>query len=297
MGNRVEKTKKINIKDIQIRDPFILNDKRNDAFVLYGTTDKDPWHTGESFLAFKSCDLEVWEGPYKVFEKTADFWGVKNFWAPEVWYYKGKYFMFATFTSATGKRGTQILVSNSPVGNFKPHSDKMITPETWMCLDGTLHVDQNKTPWLVFCREWTEVRDGRIYAVQLATDLTCTVGEPILLFNASDAAWPTSIDEEGENFITDGPFLTTLENGALNLLWSSSSHGQYSVGQAISPNGSILGPWIHVDEPLLFEDAGHCMILDSGREQYLVAHAPNDTPNERVTFFEVLFEKGQIKLK
>jgi len=296
MKNIVE-NKSINIRDIQIRDPFILNDKENNEFVLYGTTDKDPWNTGEGFLAYRSHDLEVWKGPYEVFEKTDTFWGVKNFWAPEVWYYKNKYYMFATFCSKEGKRGTQILVSNSPVGKFKPHSEKMITPETWMCLDGTLHVDQTNTPWLVFCREWTEVHDGRIYAVQLSEDLTCTVGEPTLLFNASDAAWPTSIDEAGKDFITDGPFLTTSENGALNLLWSSSSNGKYSVGQAISYNGSILGPWVHLDEPLLDEDAGHCMIFDSGRGKYLVAHAPNDTPNERVTLFEVLLQKGEMKLK
>ena len=46
----------IHRSDIQIRDPFILVE--GDCYYLFGTTDKDPWKEGHSFLCYKTTDLE-----------------------------------------------------------------------------------------------------------------------------------------------------------------------------------------------------------------------------------------------
>lgn len=95
--------------------------------------------------------------------------------------------MFASFKADGIPRATQTLVADQPEGPYVANSVQPVTPAGWECLDGTLFVDQQNKPWMVFCREWIEVTDGEMYAVQLADDLIVTVGEPVLLFSASQA--------------------------------------------------------------------------------------------------------------
>lgn len=279
------------LTDIQMRDPFVLADPESSVYYLYGTTDKDPWKArGTGFSMYQSKDLLAWEGPFTVFTPPPNFWGTHNFWAPEVHRYGNRYYLFASFKAEHRCRGTQILVSDSPCGPFLPVSDRPATPPTWECLDGTLYVDHLNKPWIVFCHEWVQVNDGEICATPLSDDLSTPIGEPILLFRASEASWPKKLmRRDGSGFmdarVTDGPFLHTTRTGALLMLWSSVAQEGYAMGYATSQSGSILGPWIQTEEALVTCDGGHGMIFTSftGR-LYLTYHSPNKTPNERPFF-------------
>ena len=70
--------------------------------------------------------------------------------------------------------------------------------------DGTLYVEDG-VPYMIFCHEWSQVTDGEICIVRLSDDLKRTVGEPKILFKASQPIWASSKINGG--FITDGPFL------------------------------------------------------------------------------------------
>jgi len=273
--------------DIRIRDPFVLADQQTRTYYLYGTTDENVW-TGPAsgFQAYKSKDLQEWEGPFQAFSPAPDFWADQHFWAPEVYEWRGAYYMLATFKSDTRCRGTQILKSPSALGPFKPLSDKPVTPSEWECLDGTLFIDKNGAPWMVFCREWLQVQDGEMYAMPLSEDLQAAVGEPILLFKASSAPWTKPVREV--NYVTDGPFLYETENSGLEMIWSSHSEKGYAVGVARSASGEIEGPWIQEEKPLLNEDGGHGMMFqDFAGEQRLAIHTPNKSPRERAVFLNV----------
>ena len=76
--------------EIQIRGPFILT--HNGYYYLYGTTGKDAWTGGSGFEAYKGTDLENWEPLGNVFDRSQSYWGKVNFWAPEVYEYKGIHF-------------------------------------------------------------------------------------------------------------------------------------------------------------------------------------------------------------
>lgn len=287
-------------EEIQIRDPYIL--VHEGEYYLYGTTDKDCWgDKGEGFNSYKSHDLENWEGPFEAFRPAADFWADRHFWAPEVYYYEGKFYMFASFKHPEHSRGTQILVSDKPEGEFVPLTDGPVTPEDWECLDGTLYID-NGEPWMVFCREWTEVIDGEMYAVKLKQDLTGTAGEPKLLFRASQAPWTIGAKQtvRGEAclaYVTDGPNLYKTEDGTLLMLWSSIGEKGYAVGLARSDNGRIDGNWEHIAKPLFEENGGHGMIFKAkDGKKYVALHKPNKTPNERPCFFEVCEKDGVLEL-
>ena len=267
-------------KDINIRDPFILT--HDGKYYMYGTRAKLTWDhnlNGYGFDVYVSEDKENWQGPISIFEKQEGFWGQYDYWAPEVHYYNGKFYMFASFKGDGYHRGTAILVCDTPNGVFKEHTSGAITPSDWECLDGTLYVE-NGTPYIVFCHEWTQVHDGEICALQLTPDLKNPVGEPILLWRASQATWRYDHSGQGD-YVTDGPFL--IRNGNdLVCIWSSFSKGEYVEAISRSDNGSVLGNWT-IDDKLMYEkNGGHGMIFtDLCGELNFVYHTPNETPNER----------------
>jgi hypothetical protein len=183
-----------------------------------------------------------------------------------------------------------VLVADGPLGPFTPLSDGPVTPWDWDCLDGTLYVDDDGDPWMVFCHEWTQARDGEICAMRLSPDLAAAAGEPLLLFRASEAPWSAPLHGRAPgSYVTDGPFLRRDRFGALRMLWSSfGAAGNYCIGVATSESGTILGPWRQSATPLYEADGGHGMLFDGpdGRE-YLAIHTPNQTPLERPIFVEV----------
>ena len=260
------------------------------TYYLYGTTDKNCW-TGPfvGFDVYQSSDLEEWVGPHPAFRPSEDFWADQNFWAPEVFRYGDRYYMFASFKKEGVARGTQILAAAHPHGPFVPHSSGPVTPRDWECLDGTLFVDDDNTPWMVFCHEWVQVSDGEILAVPLNPELTSAVDQPQLLFRASEAPWSRPIVRNGKkHFVTDGPFLWKTKNGELVMLWSSMGTQGYAMGIARSTTGSILGPWVQDPKPIYEQDGGHGMMFRTfdGR-LILTFHTPNNTPDERPIFLEL----------
>jgi arabinan endo-1,5-alpha-L-arabinosidase len=136
--------------------------------------------SGLGFDGITSTGLLTWEGPFPVFRPPGDFWADRNCWAPEVYACRGRYFMFASFKATEICRGTQLLAAESPQGPFHPLSAGPVTPPDWECLDGTLFLVTDSTPWMVFCHEWVQVSDGEICALPLSADLASAAGEPIV---------------------------------------------------------------------------------------------------------------------
>ena len=280
--------------DIHIRDPFILPD--GGRYYLYGSRGGETWGRCTGLDVYVSDDLENWSEPTECFTPPAGFWSEKNFWAPEVHLYRGRYYMFASFISDTRNRGTQILAADSPMGPFEPHSDGPVTPEEWMCLDGTLYVDEKNTPYMIFCHEWVQVKDGEMCAVELTPDLRAPVGEPFLLFRASQL--PGVRELESKDYVTDGPFMYRMESGKLLMIWSSFGAEGYLEAMAESEDNTLRGKWVNHEELLFSKDGGHGMIFRAydGRLMF-VCHSPNQPPHERPKMVEICEEGGLLKVK
>ncbi len=274
------------LENIHIRDPFILPVDEEKRYYLFGT------HASHAvdFPVYWSMDLKMWEGPVIAFEKHEEFWGDREFWAPEVHRHRGRFFMFASFNAPGRRRATQILVADNPQGPYRVHGDGPVTPPDWDCLDGTLFIGEDKQPWIVFCHEWTQTRDGEICARKLSPDLSKAEGDPILLFRAYAAPWVVEVGFGGprKGFVTDGPFLHRTKEGALLMLWSSFSQKGYVQSYAYSESGHLSGPWVQQKIPWFDEDAGHGMLFRcfDGR-QMLVLHRPNGGGRERAHLFEI----------
>ena len=290
--------KKLKTSEIPIRDPFVVPVSEQGLYYLYGSTDADIWSgKGCGFDVYRSNNLRDWQGPFPVFRPWPGFWADKNYWAPEVHLYKGRYYMLASFYADGYCRGTQIMAADTPMGPFEKHSDGPVTPKDWDCLDGTLLIEDGK-PWIVFCREWTMIGDGQICAMRLNDDLSESIGEPQTLFSASDAAWARQLKVEVDNVpfkiahVTDGPFMYRTDNDNLLMLWSSFTHygkAEYALGAAYSESGKIVGPWKHGSEPLFSNDGGHGMLFTRFDGQLmLILHSPNKPVGcERARFIPV----------
>lgn len=294
--------KKLQLPDIQIRDPFVLPLEKEEKYYLFGSTDKNIWGPGTGFDAYVSDDLNYWDGPYPVFRPDSGFFSDTNFWAPEVYAYDGQYYMFATFRRKDNRLlGTAVLASKQPLGPYVPHSDGPVTPKSWSSLDGSLYLDDAMQPWMVFCHEWQQVTDGEICAVRLSTDLKQASGEPEVLFRASEAPWTTPYVSptypDRDNYVTDGPFLFRTSSGELCMLWAGFIDNRYALGLARSSSGQLSGPWLHKAEPLYRNDGGHGMVFrDFNGELILTLHSPNRTPDERPIFLQLSEEDRGIKL-
>ena len=286
----------LNTNQINIRDPYVVPLLEQSKYLMTGTHGATTWEgTGLGFDFYLSADLEIWEGPFPAFRPEPDFWGTINHWAPEIHYFNNQWYLFASFKSDGVPRGTQIFRAGTVTGPFIPFTEGPQTPADWECLDGTLYIDDDHTPWMVFCHEWVQVQDGEICAIQLSEDLSHAVSEPVLLFRATEAPWVTS--HQPGNYVTDGPFLMRLQDGNLVMIWSSFRNGSYALGTAISTTGKITGPWEQSNSPLFEKDGGHGMLFTTFTGQLMLSlHQPNDTPNERPVFVPVEVSGGNLKI-
>ena len=273
--------------EINIRDPFILN--VDNTYYLYGTRAANFGVKTGGFDVYTSKDLVNWSEPAECFNsKSAGFNGGVN-WAPEVHIYNGMYYMFATFTKENGLRGTYILKSESPLGPFELHSEGAVTPYEWESLDGTLYINMQGVPYLVFCHEHTQIIDGTICFVQLSEDLKRAVGEPVTLFSGSSPYWADK-KPDGEHYITDGPFMFRTKTNELLMIWSTFIGHNYIEALVRFKDGELGTDFEHLD-PIITDDGGHGMIFKKQDKLYLTFHSPNKTDYERVKLIEII-DKG-----
>ena len=280
-----------------IRDPFVL--VYGQKYFMYGTGAAK----GLGYGCYVSEDLKNWAGPVNVFSAPSDFDGTNNFWAPECHYYNGNFYLFATyFSKTTQHRGVSIFKSSSPLGPFEEITNGHITPHDWDAIDGTLYIDEDDQPWMVFVHEWTCTDDGvgRMDAAKLSDDLTTFIEDPIELFRANDPVWTSSQ-------VTDGPFLYKNEKGKLMMLWSNGdSTGNYAVALSSSDNGKLTGNWKHGFRPLYRKgryfpnNGGHPMLFTDLNDHLMMGiHSPNNsTPDNQTAamFYEIQDTDNTLKI-
>ncbi|MGL1957856.1 MAG: glycoside hydrolase family 43 protein [Colwellia sp.] len=311
------------IDTLNIHDPAILADPKSKKYYVY-----DSFHYGDKneklvapngragVEAYWSVDLINWHGPKLIYDVEEDSWAQSQHapWAPEVSYYKGKYYLFLTLHNYDKqvkqnknsnehaiqnrppqvKRASQIFYSDSPLGPFKRFENKAHTPEDEMALDGTLWIEDGQA-WMIYCQEWIQTGSGLIKAIRLAEDLSSTQGEAITLFSADEVDWTAKTTKfNGEKItavVTDGPWPYRSSNGRLMLLWSSWNKDKskaYTTSIAYSDNGKLTGNWLHRKEPLISGDRGHGNIFTNFDGELMMSlHRYFKQPHTRLQLFTI----------
>jgi len=249
---------------ISMSDPFIFPDEKTKTYYLTGTGGR----------LYKSQDLKMWTGPYKIIDLTGTW--MDSLWvaAAEIHQFNDKYYLAGTWSDHTTlieavprrynvpRNQTQLLVSDNIEGPYKPlvqEFDFCLGPEDWDIIDGTMDY------------------------FPLSKDLTHRTSEPVTIFRASEAPWSKEMNSIGEatfgmkmpGWVTDGPQLFRTQTGKLGMLWSSWGVNRYAQGIAYSTSGSIKGPWVQEEEAFKGDNSGHGMLFTTfeGKRLYVVHHS------------------------
>jgi hypothetical protein len=279
--------KTISLDEISMSDPFVFPDEKTKTYYLTGTGGR----------LYKSKDLKMWTGPYKIIDLTGTW--MDSLWvaAAEIHHLGDKYYLAGTWSDHTTlieaiprrynvpRNQTQLLVADVPEGPYKPlvaEYDFCLGPEDWDIIDGTLY-QENDTTYMVFVHEWTQLIDGTMDFMPLSGDLTHGTAEPTTIFRASEAAWAKEMNSIGEatfgmkmpGWVTDGPQLFRTQTGKLAMLWSSWGAHRYAQGVAYSESGSIKGPWVQEEKAFKGDNSGHGMIFTTfeGKRLFIIHHA------------------------
>ena len=266
----------------------ILPHEESKTYYLY--TSAGPRQLGEArsgVVAYKSKDLETWEGPHVVLKVPDGIWAnpAHGAWASEVHFYRGKYYVFVTLHNRDtlieqpaegmarqlpGQGGTTSYAGGPRFswGNPLRGPSSLSRRQTAAARElhdlgrHTLGGGRHSPGWL-YCHEWIQILDGTVEAIPLSADLSRAVGEPIYLFKGSDAPWfqdNQKVSKEPKTYVTDGPELYRTKTGKLLMLWSAYRDGLYVETVAHSLTGRLRGPW-RQGEPLVGDDSGHGMLF------------------------------------
>lgn len=304
-GNHMHEVRHdVPLDSIWLSDPAVLADPVTHLYYM----------TGTGGMQWRSKDLKLWDGPYRIIEPDTTSWmGSRPMvWAAEPHLYNGRYYYFGTFTNRSSiiaenhngqipRRSCHILVSDKAEGPFRPMGEALYVRPDVPTLDATFFVDTDSLPWLLYCEEWLINDNGTVEAVRLNEDLSATVGESMVLFRAFDSPWSLNDAGTGPNQVTDGPFAFRTGTGRLGIFWTSWNNGVYTTGVAYSVSGKMEGPWQQLQDPILPGNFGHAMLFRDFDGRYMMAvHSNRNLPGggkeRHPFFFEVDLSGDELKV-
>ncbi len=203
---------------IEGADPFILS--HEGKYYLYSTNAND------GFKVFSSCDLAEWKDEGYCLKKQ-DVMGEGGFWAPELTYKNGIFYMVYVADEHLG-----VATSTSPLGPFKQENKRWLSEEK--AIDGHFFTDDDGVTYLYYVR----FDEGNVlYVAKMSDDLlTLYEKEEKFIFRA-DCEW-----ELKDCSVVEGPFV--LKRGGKYYLTYSANHTRspfYAIGCAVasSPMGEF----------------------------------------------------------
>lgn len=284
-----ESPKSAPVIPVPLGDPFIL--LYEDTYYAYGT------NSDLGIEVYTSKDLQTWErannGRTGLALHKNDVWADRWFWAPEVYYVNGKFYMYYS-----ADEHICVATSDSPVGPFVQAEQKPQL-EGEKCIDNSLFIDDDGKPYLFFDR----FNDGlNIWVAELEPDLmtirTETMKPCIHVSQPWEEVWPR---------VNEGPYVMK-HKGMYYMTYSANSYESPFYGIGCATATSITGPWTkRADNPLLQKPGtlvgvGHsAMFTDREGNLRIVFHAHYDDKNihprgmyiSTVSFKE---EGGEVKM-
>lgn len=291
--------------ELLIADPFVY--KYGSIYYLTGTT---ALPEGEGFACYTSTDLISWEPKGLLYQKPEDHIGVYGFWAPEVKYYNGKFYMtYSCYVKERDLMLTCLAVSDKPEGPFTD----LYTPWfdlDYSAIDANIFVDDDEMPYVYFSKNGMQdtLAIGELYVAKLKKDLSGLDGDPVFV---SEASQPWEKVNWSRNRCNEGAFVFK-RNETYYMTYSANDTGYEFYGVGVSYADNPLGPWIKdEDNPLMATDIsrhisspGHNSVIEApdGKNLYLVYHRHADAhcrkPNwNRVVCIDRLYfdQKGGLK--
>jgi beta-xylosidase len=269
-------------KNVPLADPFIL--LYEGTYYAYGTGSPD------GIEVITSNDLINWNrvdnGRNGLALHKNDSYGEKCFWAPEVYFINGKFYMYYS-----AEEHMCVATSDSPLGPFVQDIKQPMLPGE-KTIDNTLFIDEDGTPYLFFDR----FNDGlNIWVAELEDDLKTikkeTLHPCIHVSQEWEEVWPR---------VNEGAFVIK-QNGTYYMTYSANSYESQYYGIGCATATDIMGEWTkYSHNPLLqipgnLYGVGHSsMFKDNDGNWRIVFHAhqsENEIHPRNMFISKVYFKK------
>ena len=268
---------------VSLADPDVL--LHEGVYYLYATS-----LTNLGYCVWTSKDLVNWQLHDELaLARDHLSWGNSNFWAPDAIGHNGKFYLFYNCVgpAAVGKMAHRIClaVADHPLGPFKEIKGPFLDFGRAV-IDPNVFIDEDGKAYLYFSLDHSEnwkqggLRASELYVIELSADLMNIVGEPKMLFGATQQ-WEGRPDLE--DTWNEAPFVFK-HNGVYVMTYSARvfSDPLYAVGYATA--ASPWGPWNKAEEnPILklnskVSGPGHNSVIPSpdGSELFVVYHSHRD---------------------
>ena len=225
--------------NIHLADPAMIF--YHGTYYLYGTVEAN---ANEGFLVYSSKNMETWKAETEVNNgyalRKGDVFGTANFWAPQVFLYKNKFYM-----AYVANENIAIAESESPLGPFTQKVKQPLAASVKQ-IDPFIFIDTNGKKYLYHVR----LSEGnKLFVAEMSDDFLSikpntlhqciTATEP--WENTANTSWP----------VTEGPSL--LKHNNLYYLFYTANdfrNPDYAVGYAVSEHPE--GPWKkNINNPIL----------------------------------------------
>lgn len=263
LKNNQDNTMTKNGKNVPLGDPFIM--LFDNVYYAYGT------HSENGIEVYTSNDLLKWKKENHLALHKNDSYGEKWFWAPEVYYLNGKFYMYYT-----AEERICVAISDSPLGPFKQAVQQPML-EKEKAIDNSLFIDDDGKAYLFFDR----FNDGlNIWVAELEDDLITikleTMHPCIHVSQSWEEVWPR---------VNEGAFVLK-HKGVYYMTYSANSYESHFYGIGCASTTDIKSGWIkYLNNPLLQKPknlvgVGHsAMFIDKMGDLRIVFHAHNDSKN------------------
>lgn len=218
-------------RSIHLADPTVFY--HEGTYYLYGTVEGS---ADKGFEVYTSKDLKAWDGPKGVRDGFAlrkeEAYGTKGFWAPQVFYHQGKFYM-----AYTANENIATAESNSPLGPFTQQAKEPLAAPVKQ-IDPFVFVDDDGRKYLYHVR----LQDGnRIFVAEMTDNFSGIKEETLQECIAAKEPWENTANADWP--VAEGP--TVLKhNGLYYMIYSANDfrNPDYAVGYATSQ--SPTGPWV-----------------------------------------------------
>lgn len=236
-------------------DPFVLF--HNGKYYLYSTSALD------GFKVFSSTDMAVWKDEGYCLKKE-DVMGEGGFWAPEITYRNGTFYMVYVADEHLG-----IATSSSPLGPFKQEQKRWLSEKN--AIDGHFFTDDDGVTYLYYVR----FDEGNVlYVAKMTEDLMNIYEEEEKFIFRAECDW-----ELKDCSVVEGPFVLK-QNGKYFLTYSANHTRSpfYAIGYAVAdhPMGEFkkyaLNPILKMNEKV--NGVGHhSFVVTPNNELVCVYHS------------------------
>jgi len=271
--------------EVEFGDPFIL-DNGDGNYYMYGTGGG----AVDGFSTYSSTNLQDWDYEGQVyFGNTEDSWTSGNFWAPEVYKIKDRYYLFFSADWKNNPAGELenfrigVAVSESPTGPFNELENQPLFDPGYPIIDANVFQDDDGTFYLYYSRvcykhpveseisQWArerglyeEIEESWVYGIELKPDFKGVTGGPVLLLRPpttltdKNAEWESRSVTTGEinRRWTEGSFIFKNEDTYYIMYSANHFAGEnYAVGYATGK--TALGPFTKAsNNPVLQKNIG-----------------------------------------